>query len=65
MGISGVHGHQTRGSAHNYHIPREDIPGSFAYFGKIQWNRLPVNLKSIDNEVVFKVKLKAFLTKDY
>ena len=63
VGISGVHNHQTRGSAHNYHIPREDVPGCFVYFGKIQWNRLPVNLKSIDSEAVFKVKLKASLTR--
>ena len=63
--VSGVHGHETRGSSLNFHLSRDDIPGSFAHFGKVQWNDLPDALKSIDREGFFLVKLKAFLTRDY
>ena len=63
--ISAVHNYMTRGSAFDYHISREDVPGGFSYFSKIQWNSLPVNLKTIDSEAVFRVRLKRFLTDDY
>ena len=63
--ISAVHNYQTRGSTFDYHISREDVPGGFSYFSKIQWNSLPVSLKTIDSEAVFRVKLKRFLTEEY
>ena len=63
--VSGVHGHHTRGSAYDFHISVGDIPRGFSYFCKVQWNELPVNLKSIDSEALFKVKLKRFLMTDY
>ena len=63
--VSRVHSHETRGSSLNFRLSRDDIPGSFAHFGKVQWNNLPDALKSIDREGFFKVKLKAFLTRDY
>ena len=59
--VSVVHNHQTRGSAHNYHIKGDDVPGSFSYFAKVQWNGLPDSLKSVENEAAFKVKLKQYL----
>ena len=56
---------KTRGSAFDYHISKEDVPGGFSYFSKIQWNNLPVNLKTIDSEAVFRLRVKRFLTEDY
>ena len=63
--VSSVHSHHTRGSIYDYHISREDIPGCFSYFGKNQWNNLPVELKSIDSIVIFKVRLKRYLLAEY
>ena len=65
VGISEVHSHLTRGNTHNYHISREDIPGCFAYFGKIQWNALPDSLKALERVDLFKAKLKQYLMRDY
>ena len=63
--IGDVHGHQTRGSAFDFHISGGDIPGSFSYFSKVQWNDLPVQLKSIDSGTIFKAKLKGYLMEEY
>ena len=61
--VSEVHSHQTRGNSYNYHISREDTPGS--YFGKVQWNALPDNLKALERIDLFKAKLKQYLMRDY
>ena len=63
--VSEVHSHWTRSNAHNYHISREDMPGSFAYFGKVQWNALPDSLKALERLDLFKAKLKQYLMRDY
>ena len=63
--ISAVHNYKTRGSTFDYHISKEDVPGGFSYFSKVQWNSLPVSLKTIDSEAVFRVKLKGFLMEGY
>ena len=63
--VSGVHGHQTRGSAFDFHLSASDSPGSFSYYSKCQWNDLPAQLKCIDSLAVFKVKLKQHLMATY
>ena len=63
--VSEVHDHQTRGSAQDFHLSANDVPGGFSYFSKTQWNSLPFQLRSIDSESVFKVKLKRFLMEGY
>ena len=63
--ISAVHNYKTRGSTFDYHISKKDVPGGFSYFSKVQWNSLPVSLKTIDSEAVFRVKLKGFLMEGY
>ena len=63
--VSRVHSHETRGSSLNFRLTRDDIPGSFAHFGKVQWNNLPDALKLIDSLAVFKVKLKQHLMATY
>ena len=60
-----MHGHQTRGSAYDFHISASDVPGSFSYFSKCQWNDLPVQLKSLESEAIYKVKLKRLLMAGY
>ena len=63
--IAGVHSYQTRGSAFDFHISGDDTTGGFSYFSKVQWNGLPVHLKSIDNIDLFKAKLKQHLMDNY
>ena len=63
--VSEVHEHQTRGSAHDFHLSANDVPGGFSYFSKIQWNDLPSELKSIDSMAIFKVRLKSYLMAEY
>jgi len=63
--VSGVHDHRTRGSNFDFHISRQDVPGSFSYFGKVQWNDLPNEVKAIDSFAVFKVRLKSYLLARY
>ena len=63
--VSEVHEHQTRGSAHDFHLSANDVPGGFSYFSKIQWNNLPGELKIIDSMPIFKVRLKGYLMAEY
>ena len=63
--VSAVHGHQTRASHCSFHISGSDIPGTFSYFTKVQWNELPAQLQTIDSETIFKVKVKRYLMKGY
>ena len=63
--VAAVHGHHTRASGHGFHISKDDLPGGFAYFAKVQWNSLPVELKSIDSMAIFKVRLKRYLMAGY
>ena len=63
--VSEVHEHQTRGSAHDFHLSANDVPGGFSYFSKIQWNDLPGELKIIDSMPIFKVRLKSYLMAEY
>ena len=51
----------TRGSAHNFFLPRSQSTNSFYFTGIKDWNELPNELKSITNEILFKSKLKQFL----
>ena len=63
--VSEVHDHQTRGSAQDFHLSANDVPGGFSYFSKIQWNNLPGELKIIDSMPIFKVRLKGYLMAEY
>ena len=63
--VSVVHSHHTRASGHGFHISRDDVPGGFAYFAKVQWNELPVQLQSIDSEAIFRVKVRRYLMRGY
>ncbi len=56
--VSDIHDHETRASSGGFHISREDVDGSFVFFGKKEWNALPDNLKTIGNIDLIKVKLK-------
>ena len=63
--VAAVHCHHTRASNNGFHISGGDVPGSFAYFTKVQWNELPVKLRSIDSEAIFKVKVRRYLMRGY
>ena len=56
----------TRGSAHNFFLPRVCGQGSNTFFFTAikEWNALPTNLKCIENENSFKEKLKQELKKE-
>ena len=61
---SGIHSHRTRSSSHNFHVPRVTGPTSksFFYQGTLDWNSLPVNIRSIMNKNSFKSLVKAHLS---
>ena len=63
--VANVHDHKTRASSGGYHISKEDVDGSFVYFGKKEWNAIPDGLKDIGNIDLFKVKLKQYLMQGY
>ena len=60
---SDVHRHATRASSMNFHVPR--VKGitahSFFYHATLDWNCLPVNIKSIQNKSAFKTAMKSHL----
>ena len=63
--VSEAHGHNTRASGNGYHISRDDVDGSFGFFGKKEWNTLPESIKTLGNIDLFKVKLKQYLMANY
>ena len=63
--VADVHNYQTRASGTGYHISREDVDGSFVYFGKKEWNGLPDSLKKLGNLKAFKVRLKRYFLESY
>ena len=56
----------TRGSAHNFFLPRVCGQGSNTFFFTAikEWNALSTNLKCIENENSFKEKLKQELKRE-
>ena len=63
--VADVHDHKTRASSGGFHISKEDVDGSFVFFGKKEWNAIPDGLKAIGNIDLFKVKLKQYLMEGY
>ena len=65
--ISQTHSYNTRGCIYDYFVSKElsNAPTSFAYTAIKQWNSLPVYLKEIRSESVFRVKLKQFYLSRY
>jgi len=59
-----THTHRTRSSSHNFHVPRVTglASGSFFYQGTLDWNSLPVNIRSITNRNSFKSHVKTHLS---
>ena len=65
--ISGFHSYYTRGSSHNYVISKglANAPFSFCFTAIKEWNSLPLDLKKIESFMVFRTKLKQFLSSSY
>ena len=49
----------------DFHLSNDDAPGTFSYFGKVQWNSLPDKLRSIESIDLFKAKLKQLFMDKY
>ena len=67
---SSVHSYNTRGSQTDYFISQDDtrasyMINSFTYTAKLEWNRLPSDLKKISNLVKFKALTRAYLFESY
>ena len=67
---SSVHSYNTRGSQTDYFISRDDtrasyMINSFTYTAKLEWNRLPSDLKKISNLDKFKAITRAYLFESY
>ena len=67
---SSVHSYNTRGSQTDYFISRDDtrasfMINSFTYTAKLEWNRLPPELKKLSKLEVFKTKTRAHLFESY
>ena len=64
-----VHGHNTRGSDTDFHVPciamTNIVHRSFFYTAIKEWNALPSYLKLLGNEKKFKMKLRRFLLDRY
>ena len=56
----------TRASLNNFFLPRvcNEAMKTFFYSGIKNWNSLPANIKSIENENTFKEKVKQFLQRE-
>ena len=67
--VSEVHGHLTRSSRYDFHIPGNMastlMQTSFAFTAAKLWNDLPYDIKQIDSETVFKRKLKLHFLNAY
>jgi len=63
--VSDVHSHCTRGNGTDFFIPgflsTTMMKGSFLYNAITDWNALPMNLKGIPSEAVFRRRIKAYL----
>ena len=61
--IVATHRHNTRSSGNNFHVSKA-LSGSltsFAYTAVKEWNELPIDLKSIESEKLFRQKLRDHL----
>ena len=67
VSITDTHSHLTRGSTFNYTITKDmcDSPTTFLFTAAKLWNNLPNELKNINSFMVFRTKLKLFLSSDY
>ena len=65
--ITGTHTHNTRSSGYNFHVSKalSCSPTSFSYTSIKEWNDLPVALKAIVSEKLFKQKLRDYLSLPY
>ena len=63
--VTDIHDHKTRGSNMGFHISKDDVVGSFGYFGKKQWNAIPSRLKSLRNIDLFKTSLRTYFLESY
>lgn len=65
--VSLAHSYNTRGSAHNFFIPKDTskCPTSFATTGMKLWNGLPNFLKEVKLENIFRSKLKEYFLSKY
>ena len=65
--VSEIHSHGTRQSNFDFHLCKADSLGpmsnSFRFSATKEWNGLPTDVKSSQNEHKFKASLKAFLFK--
>ena len=65
--IVATHRHNTRSSGNNFHVSKA-LSGSltsFAYTAVKEWNELPIDLKSIESEKLFRRKLRDHLCCSY
>jgi hypothetical protein len=67
MSIALIHTHNTRGSNCDYSISQDGacFQTSFAYTAMKHWNSLPIFLKQINLESVFRTELRRFLVSQY
>ena len=64
--VSDTHTHFTRGSKHNFHLPKStSIPSSFTYACVRQWNALPEHIKGIESLSLFKRSVIKFFLDSY
>jgi hypothetical protein len=65
--VASSHSYETRGSSYDFFISKDiaQFPKGFAYSAIKHWNSLPIFLKEIESESLFKVKLKLFLSSQY
>ena len=65
--ITGTHTHNTRSSGYNFHVSKalSCSPTSFSYTSIKEWNDLPVALKAIVSEKLFRQKLRDYLSLPY
>ena len=65
--VQGTHMHNTRSSCYNFHISKQLACSlsSFSYTAIKEWNNIPITLKAIDSEKLFRRKLHEFLSLSY
>ena len=65
--ISEAHSYNTRGRHLNYHVSKDVAmcPRSFSFTAIKLWNSMPLELKSVQQFLVFKRRLKEYLFRRY
>ena len=67
--VAKIHGHNTRGSVSDYHIPNDRLTtlkcSSFGFTEKREWNSLPRDLRLLGNLNLFKAKLRNHFIEQY